>query len=765
MVVSHSLLANFTSQEFENTTGPRMGRKSRGNTARTLNFRQGNIRDPCSGRISSLESSAVLKTTDLVISEMLEIAITEFADEPVRNFAAAMTMEFIISEMENELEGRHNSPDDIAVEMGEDAGYQKFDVSYENYRDDDSIISQEDSSSDDDDDDEDDRAGTYGENELGDDDETDDVSFGDNAIEKSFFLKWDAKLNKIANKAEKRWKMAGENGARDRSSRATFYRDQNMQRETAKIASQSMKITQFISATQGSNSTTADEYDSDVEIALSAEMRSPPEISAASLKALSYAEAIELIHTEYNFASRNKIADRKLKCLGTWQRMQALACLRYFEILNSKRNVTKTDASVQVASILYGRTIKNSYKAQQIRSWSNHFLQYRTFPTYSQGQHVKTATVIHDERVQVHLKAWLRSIPDIERNPQRFAKDLNDQLLREIPNAPQSVTEPTSKKWMIFLGFYPTKASKGWFTDGHERDDVVRYRNDVFLPKMESIESQLRKYTKESDYSECILPDGIENVIITHDESTTYANEGRAVFYMEGGKKKCLPKGKGLSLMISGFACQCHGFMEFNGQKSYELFEFGKNRDGAWKNEDLIQQARRCKPIFDGLHPNCNIYLGFDNSMNHHKKAPDGLDASVLLLSDGGKNTPIIRNGWYLNENGERLEQRMQHDDGKPKGLETILRERGKFHNGRGYRLLKICQCCASKIPHSERTWIEDEVSKYLCCATFVLSQEPDFLEQREWLTKLLKMSLDLTYFFIRNFIVSLILSSSCGVG
>ena len=63
-----------------------------------------------------------------------------------------------------------------------------------------------------------------------------------------------------------------------------------------------------------------------------------------------------------------------------------------------------------------------------------------------------------------------------------------DQLLREIPNAPQSVTEQTSKQWMIFLGFYPTKASIGWFTGGHERDDV-RYRNDVFLPKMESIES------------------------------------------------------------------------------------------------------------------------------------------------------------------------------------------------------------------------------------------------------------------------------------
>ena len=56
--------------------------------------------------------------------------------------------------------------------------------------------------------------------------------------------------------------------------------------------------------------------------------------------------------------------------------------------------------------------------------------------------------------------------------------------------------------------------------------------------------------------------------------------------------------------MISGFACQCHGFMEFNDEKVMNwLSSVKQNRDGAWKNEeDLIQQveASRCKPIFIG---------------------------------------------------------------------------------------------------------------------------------------------------------------------
>ena len=45
--------------------------------------------------------------------------------------------------------------------------------------------------------------------------------------------------------------------------------------------------------------------------------------------------------------------------------------------------------------------------------------------------------------------------------------------------------------------------------------------------------------------------------------------------------------------------------------------------------------------------------------MNHHKRAPDGLDADLLPLNDGGKNAPKMHHTWYM-RNGVRHVQLMQ---------------------------------------------------------------------------------------------------------
>ena len=52
---------------------------------------------------------------------------------------------------------------------------------------------------------------------------------------------------------------------------------------------------------------------------------------------------------------------------------------------------------------------------------------------------------------------------------------------------------------------------------------------------------------------------------------------------------------------------------------------------------------------------------------------------NVLNLGDGGKNTPKLRNGWYI-VNGQRQEFPMQTNDANgefvQKGLRTILQDR-----------------------------------------------------------------------------------------
>ena len=105
-------------------------------------------------------------------------------------------------------------------------------------------------------------------------------------------------------------------------------------------------------------------------------------------------------------------------------------------------------------------------------------------------------------------------------------------------------------------------------------------------------------------------------------------------------------------------------------------FLFPKSNDTYYNDDDdLVLQVQQIIPLFEHIHPGCELIFMFDNSQNHHKKSPDGLCANVLNLSDGGKNTPKLRNGWYI-RNGQRIEYQMQTENGMQKGLRTILQDR-----------------------------------------------------------------------------------------
>lgn len=209
---------------------------------------------------------------------------------------------------------------------------------------------------------------------------------------------------------------------------------------------------------------------------------------------------------------------------------------------------------------------------------------------------------------------------------------------------------------------------------------------------------------------------------------------------MENKIKKLLPKSKGKSIMISGFVCPCHGFIsatiDDQAIHSCQLFYAGTSR--RWfTNEDLVKQIQHCKSLFIHFHPKCEILLAFDNFMTHRAKAPNALDAlcSNQNLSDGGKNCMPIRDGWFINTEGQRIVQKMQYDSGIQKGIKQILLERNLFTNAEGkYGLLFQCKKCGDKTPRNQRPVNNDR-----CCARYVLSQQPDFQEQDPWLVEVCK--------------------------
>ena len=196
--------------------------------------------------------------------------------------------------------------------------------------------------------------------------------------------------------------------------------------------------------------------------------------------------------------------------------------------------------------------------------------------------------------------------------------------------------------------------------------------------------------------------------------------------------------------MVSGFVCDCYGFLSapvaVAGQpdiKSCKLFKAGKHRDGWFTNDDLVAQLQLASPLFEERHPGCQLVFAFDNSMSHHKRAPDGLDAYLLPLKDNGKNVPSMRATTFINTLGEVEQQSMQYtDDGGNvvrKGVKRVLMERGKWRNGMNLD----CRSCVNKVPHNDREDDGFSSKTTQCCAHYCLSQEPDFLAQQEWLTEI----------------------------
>ena len=91
--------------------------------------------------------------------------------------------------------------------------------------------------------------------------------------------------------------------------------------------------------------------------------------------------------------------------------------------------------------------------------------------------------------------------------------------------------------------------------DGHERSDVVGYRQEVFLPAFNEIRPFLVTWNEEG---QMIMPQNLPPgqkplVLVTHDESTFSANDGKRRLWMENGKQPLRPKARGKGLMVSDF--------------------------------------------------------------------------------------------------------------------------------------------------------------------------------------------------------------------
>ena len=88
---------------------------------------------------------------------------------------------------------------------------------------------------------------------------------------------------------------------------------------------------------------------------------------------------------------------------------------------------------------------------------------------------------------------------------------------------------------------------------------------------------------------------------------------------------------------------------------------------------------------------------------------------------------PKMRNGWYINERGDKCIQPMIFPNdypveklrGQPKGIKKVLEERNLWPKE---RINLTCKKCSEKDA-------DDDLTRLNCCARRIISLQPDFLE------------------------------------
>ena len=88
------------------------------------------------------------------------------------------------------------------------------------------------------------------------------------------------------------------------------------------------------------------------------------------------------------------------------------------------------------------------------------------------------------------------------------------------------------------LGLHYGAYQKGTYVDGHERDDVVQYR-DEFLQRMLIYERRMTKYEDAPNTADIMIavPPHLNQgerrlVLVTHDESCFSSNDGKTTIWM-----------------------------------------------------------------------------------------------------------------------------------------------------------------------------------------------------------------------------------------
>jgi hypothetical protein len=201
----------------------------------------------------------------------------------------------------------------------------------------------------------------------------------------------------------------------------------------------------------------------------------------------------------------------------------------------------------------------------------------------------------------------------------------------------------------------------------------------------------------------------------------------------QSGEQPLRKKGRGRLIHVSDFINEEDGRLILRNedgeivQDARKIIYPGSNGDAWWDSAQFLEQVKNAIEIFNLAHPDCQALFVFDQSSAHASLPPNSLKAFDMNKSDGGKqrrqcDTVIPLTNPDISVRGKV--QKMTNEDGTPKGLYTVLTERG-------FDVRQLKAKCSPVCPFESKN----------CCMARLLSQQDDFVNQESMLETLIKKS------------------------
>ncbi len=276
--------------------------------------------------------------------------------------------------------------------------------------------------------------------------------------------------------------------------------------------------------------------------------------------------------------------------------------------------------------------------------------------------HTSPSSLIHDEAFRLAARTFVREHAYIKGEPNLTVSTFADWVHTTYRS---KIHVETARRWLLELGFSRVHHQKGVYFDGHDRSDVVKYRNE-FLAKMEDLDTR----TISFDGNTPQLEEGQRPLIrVVHDGSTFHANCDQSFFWGDDSTNVLRQKSLGAAIMVSDFVDEVSGFVRDGNDEARLYLETQK--EGYFNNDHLLHQVERTIDIFERVHPEAQGIFLFDNAPSHKKLADDALNVDKMNVHPGGMQPAMRSTTW------EGQTQTMVYPDGTQKGMKAILEERG----------------------------------------------------------------------------------------